>query len=50
MSSSETVDLQNVFYGSAVAFDFSLGTSDALLAMALYRNMSVPCPVRWEGG
>uniref|UniRef100_A0A7S4KIP2 Ubiquinol-cytochrome c chaperone domain-containing protein n=2 Tax=Guillardia theta TaxID=55529 RepID=A0A7S4KIP2_GUITH len=36
---ARTRDLQNVFYGSAVAFDFSLGTSDALLAMALYRNI-----------
>jgi len=32
-------ELQNAFYGSALAYDHSLGTDDALLAAALYRNL-----------
>jgi cytochrome b pre-mRNA-processing protein 3 len=36
---TRTRELQNVFYGTAVSYDFALGTSDALLAAALYRNL-----------
>ena len=35
---TRTRELQNVFYGSAVSYDFALGTSDVLGA-ALYRNL-----------
>ena len=36
---TRTRELQNVFYGSAVSYDFALGTSDAVLGAALYRNL-----------
>ena len=36
---TRTRELQNVFYGSAVSYDFALGTSDAILGAALYRNL-----------
>ena len=36
---ARTRELQNVFYGSAVSYDFALGTSDAVLGAALYRNV-----------
>ena len=36
---TRTRELQNVFYGSAVSYDFALGTSDAVLGAALYRNI-----------
>ena len=36
---TRTRELQNVFYGSAVSYDFALGSSDAILGAALYRNL-----------
>mmetsp|Transcript_7959 Transcript_7959/g.23953 ORF Transcript_7959/g.23953 Transcript_7959/m.23953 type:complete len:258 (+) Transcript_7959:75-848(+) len=36
---TRTRELQNAFYGSAVAYDFSLANSDAILASALHRNL-----------
>jgi len=37
--SARARELQNVFYGAAVSYDYSLGVADALLASALYRNI-----------
>jgi len=37
--SARVRELQNAFYGAAIAYDYSLGTNDAVLASALYRNV-----------
>ncbi|KAJ1489693.1 ubiquinol-cytochrome C chaperone-domain-containing protein [Baffinella frigidus] len=43
--STRARELQSVFYGAAVSYDYSLGGADALLASALYRNI-FGCNVR----
>mmetsp|Transcript_41266 Transcript_41266/g.64491 ORF Transcript_41266/g.64491 Transcript_41266/m.64491 type:complete len:246 (+) Transcript_41266:114-851(+) len=38
---TRTRELQSIFYGIAVSFDYGLGSSDALLGSAMYRNLFV---------